>query len=255
MATREGFHGYGPEQGYEWLRHAIAENDYRAQGHRGRGRRGLRQRRLEVRLRQHPRHPRRAEQHRDHRPGLSRLCGYERDGRAHRRGRRERRVRRAGLSEVHGGERLRRRAAAGARGRHLPLLSEQPDRRGGHARAARGVGRRTRASISRSSSSMRPTRRTSATRRCRIPSTKFPARASARSSSAASRRTADSPARAAPSSSCRRRCWPRPRAASASRCIRSGCAGTRRNSTASPTSCSAAPRRSIRPKARRRSRR
>lgn len=32
MATREGFHGYGPEQGYEWLRHAIAENDYRKKG-------------------------------------------------------------------------------------------------------------------------------------------------------------------------------------------------------------------------------
>lgn len=32
MATREGFHGYGPEQGYEWLRHAIAENDFRAKG-------------------------------------------------------------------------------------------------------------------------------------------------------------------------------------------------------------------------------
>jgi LL-diaminopimelate aminotransferase len=32
MATREGFHGYGPEQGYEWLRAAIAENDYRARG-------------------------------------------------------------------------------------------------------------------------------------------------------------------------------------------------------------------------------
>jgi LL-diaminopimelate aminotransferase len=32
MATREGFHGYGPEQGYEWLRHAIAEHDYRAKG-------------------------------------------------------------------------------------------------------------------------------------------------------------------------------------------------------------------------------
>jgi LL-diaminopimelate aminotransferase len=32
QATREGFHGYGPEQGYEWLRRAIAENDYRARG-------------------------------------------------------------------------------------------------------------------------------------------------------------------------------------------------------------------------------
>src|SRR4051812_1245982 len=26
------FKGYGPEQGYEWLRKAIAENDYRAHG-------------------------------------------------------------------------------------------------------------------------------------------------------------------------------------------------------------------------------
>jgi LL-diaminopimelate aminotransferase len=32
MGTREGFHGYGPEQGYEWLRHAIAQNDYRSKG-------------------------------------------------------------------------------------------------------------------------------------------------------------------------------------------------------------------------------
>ena len=32
MGTREGFHGYGPEQGYEWLRHAVAENDFRAKG-------------------------------------------------------------------------------------------------------------------------------------------------------------------------------------------------------------------------------
>src|ERR1700761_5685776 len=32
MGTREGFHGYGPEQGYDWLRSAIAENDYRARG-------------------------------------------------------------------------------------------------------------------------------------------------------------------------------------------------------------------------------
>jgi LL-diaminopimelate aminotransferase len=32
MGTREGFHGYGPEQGYEFLRKAIAENDYRRHG-------------------------------------------------------------------------------------------------------------------------------------------------------------------------------------------------------------------------------
>lgn len=32
MGTREQFRGYGPEQGYEFLRQAIAENDYRAHG-------------------------------------------------------------------------------------------------------------------------------------------------------------------------------------------------------------------------------
>lgn len=32
MGTRESFRGYGPEQGYEFLRQAIAENDYRARG-------------------------------------------------------------------------------------------------------------------------------------------------------------------------------------------------------------------------------
>ena len=32
MSTAERFCGYGPEQGYEFLRDAIAENDYRARG-------------------------------------------------------------------------------------------------------------------------------------------------------------------------------------------------------------------------------
>ncbi len=32
MAQRETFRGYGPEQGYEFLREAIAEKDYRARG-------------------------------------------------------------------------------------------------------------------------------------------------------------------------------------------------------------------------------
>jgi LL-diaminopimelate aminotransferase len=32
QGNRETFKGYGPEQGYEWLRKAIAENDYRAHG-------------------------------------------------------------------------------------------------------------------------------------------------------------------------------------------------------------------------------
>ncbi len=32
MGARESFRGYGPEQGYEFLRHAIAQNDYRDRG-------------------------------------------------------------------------------------------------------------------------------------------------------------------------------------------------------------------------------
>ena len=32
MATAQGFHGYGPEQGYDFLRNAIAQHDYKARG-------------------------------------------------------------------------------------------------------------------------------------------------------------------------------------------------------------------------------
>ncbi|MEB3322846.1 MAG: LL-diaminopimelate aminotransferase [Synechococcaceae cyanobacterium] len=32
MGTREGFHGYGPEQGYPWLREKIAAHDYGRRG-------------------------------------------------------------------------------------------------------------------------------------------------------------------------------------------------------------------------------
>jgi len=32
MAVRESFKGYGPEQGYEWLRAVIAQNDFRSRG-------------------------------------------------------------------------------------------------------------------------------------------------------------------------------------------------------------------------------
>ncbi len=32
MATREQFHGYGPEQGYPWLREKIAAHDYQSRG-------------------------------------------------------------------------------------------------------------------------------------------------------------------------------------------------------------------------------
>ena len=35
MANAETFRGYGPEQGYAFLREAIAKNDYRDRGHHG----------------------------------------------------------------------------------------------------------------------------------------------------------------------------------------------------------------------------
>ena len=32
MGTEDGFRGYGPEQGYQWLREIISENDYISRG-------------------------------------------------------------------------------------------------------------------------------------------------------------------------------------------------------------------------------
>jgi LL-diaminopimelate aminotransferase len=32
MGSRDGFHGYGPEQGYPWLREAIARHDFQSRG-------------------------------------------------------------------------------------------------------------------------------------------------------------------------------------------------------------------------------
>ena len=32
MGTHAGFHGYGPEQGYLWLREASAQHDFQARG-------------------------------------------------------------------------------------------------------------------------------------------------------------------------------------------------------------------------------
>ena len=32
IGTKEGFKGYGPEQGYDFLRDAIVKNDYKSRG-------------------------------------------------------------------------------------------------------------------------------------------------------------------------------------------------------------------------------
>jgi LL-diaminopimelate aminotransferase len=47
------FRGYGPEQGYEFLREAIAENDFHSPWGRHPCRRNIRQRWRQVRYRQH----------------------------------------------------------------------------------------------------------------------------------------------------------------------------------------------------------
>ena len=84
LGKRETFRGYGPEQGYEFLRSAIAQHDYRDHGMAISRRRDLRVRRLEMRLRFHPGYLGRSEQDRDHRSGLSGLRRYQRDGGPHR---------------------------------------------------------------------------------------------------------------------------------------------------------------------------
>ena len=73
-AARETFRGYGPEQGYDFLREAIAQNDFQAHG-------------VDVaadELRQHPGALRAGRRHRGAGSRLSRVRGHERDGRPHR---------------------------------------------------------------------------------------------------------------------------------------------------------------------------
>ena len=93
MAARETFNGYGPEQGYEWLRAAIAKNDFRDRGldvaddeiFVSDGSKCDCGNILDILGAQ--------KQNRHQRSGLSRLCGHERDGRPHRRGQRSGRLR------------------------------------------------------------------------------------------------------------------------------------------------------------------
>ena len=112
MGSDDGFHGYGPEQGYEFLRDLIREHDYAARG-------------VEVGADEifvsdgskcdsgniqeifGDRQRRRA-----HRPGLSRLRRHQRDGRPHRRRGRRRPLRGHRLPADDGRERLHARAAA-----------------------------------------------------------------------------------------------------------------------------------------------
>ena len=108
MGQGETFKGYGPEQGYDFLREAIADH-YTGPGRRGRRRRDLRLRRLQVRHRQHPGHLRRRQRRRRDRPGLSGLRRHQRDGRPHRRRRRQRPLRQPGLPALHRREQLRSR--------------------------------------------------------------------------------------------------------------------------------------------------
>ena len=67
MATAEGFHGYGPEQGYAFLREAILKNDFLPRG---------------IHLGQYPGTATLGQFHRRDRSYLSRVYRFERDDRA-----------------------------------------------------------------------------------------------------------------------------------------------------------------------------
>ncbi len=139
MGQRATFQGYGPEQGYAFLREAIAQHDYAARG-------------CEV-----------APDEIFVSDGAKCDCGniqeiFAQDARlaipdpvypvyldtnvmAGRTGRQRRRpLRGRHLPRQHAGQRLRAGGAAGAGGPHLPVLPEQSDRRGRDPRPARRVG-------------------------------------------------------------------------------------------------------------------
>src|SRR5271170_1913602 len=103
MAARETFKGYGPEQGYEWLRAAIAKNDFRDKG-------------IEI-----------ADDEIFVSDGTKCDCGAILDILG-------------AKNKIAISDPVYPVSAEEARGRDLSLLAEQPDRRGGHARTARSVG-------------------------------------------------------------------------------------------------------------------
>ena len=87
MGRKEGFKGYGPEQGYDFLLEAIAAH-YRSQGAEVAADEVFVSRRLQVRQRQHAGDLRGRQRRRGDRPGLPGLRRHQRDGRPHRRRRR-----------------------------------------------------------------------------------------------------------------------------------------------------------------------
>ena len=249
MGRRETFRGYGPEQGYDFLREAIAKNDFQARG-------------CDIAADEifvsdgskcdggnildifGPAHEDNTIAVTD--PGLPGLRRHQRDGRPHRRGGRERRVPGPGLPPRHRREQLHAGDPEAEGRHHLPLLSRTtrpaPSRRAsadavgrvregerrGHLlrRRVRGVHHRRERSRTRST-------RSPAARDVAIEFRSFSKTAGftgVRCAFTVVPKSAQRPARR--DGSTRRRC------------TSSGRAGTRRSSTASPTSSSAAPRRS-----------
>ena len=140
MAARETFQGYGPEQGYEWLRAAIAKNDFRDRGcdvaddeiFVSDGAKCDTGNILDILGAKNkiaisdPVYPVYVD--------TNVMAGHTR------RGERSRHLREARLSAVQAVQRFHSRTAEAARGRDLSLLAEQPDRRGGQSSATRSVG-------------------------------------------------------------------------------------------------------------------
>ena len=252
MGKRETFHGYGPEQGYDFLVEAIREHDYASRGvdiaadeifvsDGSKCDSGNIQEIFAL-----------AARDRGHRSGLSGLRRLERDGGPHPAAGADGRY--PGLTYLVGNEAngFQPEPPTEAGRRRLPVLAEQPDRHGRDARAARALGRvgagerrgdpvrrRVRGvhlrSVAAALDLRDPGREGVRARAAQL----LQARGLHRRALRVHGRAEDRDGRGS-------------RAASASRSTRCGRAVTRRSSTARRTSCSAARRRRTRPRASRR---
>ena len=173
MGDKAGFMGYGPYEGYDFLREAIVKNDYEPYGAK------ISADELFIS------------------DGAKSDCGnigdifsedcvvavcdpvypvyIDANAMSRPRGRvRRRQVDEHRLHALHGGERLHPGAARARARPHLPLLPEQPHRHGRDTRAAPGPGWTTPTSTAASSSTTRPTARIYPTRPCPGASTSYP---------------------------------------------------------------------------------
>ena len=202
MAAEKTFRGYGPEQGYDFLRRADRRARLPAARRGSRRGRDLHQRRRQVRHRQYPGDLRPGQHRRRDRPGLPGLRRQQRHGRPDREAGTGRAFRRSGLPALHRSNGLKPRLPQDQGGSDLPLLPQQPHRDDPDQGRAEAVGR-----LRPGQPGAHPLRRRlrglyHESRTSRTASTRSRAPRRWPSSSAASPRPPASPAPAAPSPWC-----------------------------------------------------